>query len=143
MRTYLLDDLLPKVDRMAMAHGLEVRSPFLDTALASFVLRLPPGHKQRGLARKRVLKAAMADVLPRHIVSRRKRGFGIPLDRWFRTDLRPYATATLGPGARLRAHLDGAEVDAILAEHDAGTANHGHAIWTLLTLEVFLAHAGW
>jgi asparagine synthase (glutamine-hydrolysing) len=138
IRTYLLDDLLPKVDRMAMAHGLEVRSPMLDAGLADFVLRLPPGAKSRGVSRKRVLKRAMADVLPAHILNRRKRGFGVPLDRWFRTDLRAYAQARLGSGACVRSHLVGAELDLLLDEHQRGVADHGHAIWTLLTLEVFL-----
>ncbi len=90
IRTYLLDDLLPKVDRMAMAHGLEVRSPFLDRELAEFAFRLAPGARVRGLSLKRVLKAAMAELLPREILQRPKRGFGVPLDRWFRGDLASY-----------------------------------------------------
>ena len=143
LRTYLLDDLLVKVDRMAMAHGLEVRSPFLDTALAEFVLRLPPRSKIRGTTLKWALKDVVRDLLPREIVHRRKRGFGVPLDRWFRTSLRSFARSRLdGPGSRVRQHLHGEAVTALLDEHDRGT-NHGHTIWTLLTLEVFLRHAGW
>jgi asparagine synthase (glutamine-hydrolysing) len=143
LATYLLDDLLPKVDRMAMAHGLEVRSPFLDTALVELAFSLPSTTKQRGPFLKRVLKAAMADVLPREILHRRKRGFGLPLDRWFRNDLRPFVDARLGdPSARVRAHLDGKALDRLLAEHHAG-ASHGHALWTLLTLEVFLRKEEW
>lgn len=141
--TYLLDDLLPKVDRMAMAHGLEVRSPFLDTEFVEFAFSLPAKLKMRGPALKRVLKAAMADALPGEVLHRRKRGFGLPLDRWFRTDLRPFVQARLGdPRARVRTHLDGPTIDALLAEHLSGV-NHGHSLWTLLTLEVFLRQAGW
>ncbi len=82
--TYLVDDLLVKMDRTSMAHSLEVRSPFLDTALVEFAARLPPSLKARGLSLKRVLKRSVADLLPPEILNRRKRGFGVPLDRWFR-----------------------------------------------------------
>jgi asparagine synthase (glutamine-hydrolysing) len=144
LRTYLLDDLLPKVDRMAMAHALEVRSPFLDHELVEFALRLPRSARVRGLSRKRALKAAAADLLPREIQTRRKRGFGVPLDRWFRSDLRSYVEGTLGaPDARVRAHLAPEALDRMLGEHQRGVANHGHALWTLLTLELFLRREGW
>jgi asparagine synthase (glutamine-hydrolysing) len=140
--TYLLDDLLVKADRMSMAHGLEVRSPFLDTELAEFAAGLAPGLKARGLSLKRVLKRAVDDLLPPDILKRPKRGFGVPLDRWFRTDLEAYTRDVLGPGASVRAHLDGRQLDALVAEHAAG-AKHGHALWTLLTLELFLRRHGW
>ena len=79
LRTYLPGDLLVKADRMSMAHGLEVRSPFLDTALVELALRLPPATKIRGLRRKVVLVDAVRDLLPAAILTRRKRGFGVPL----------------------------------------------------------------
>jgi asparagine synthase (glutamine-hydrolysing) len=144
MATYLLDDLLVKVDRMAMAHGLEVRSPLLDPDVVGFGLALPAGAKLRGMSLKRALKAAMADRLPPEILRRPKRGFGLPLGRWFRTDLRSYLEGTLGvTSARIRAHLCPDELDALLAEHFDGRADHGHALWTLLTLEVFLQKEKW
>jgi asparagine synthase (glutamine-hydrolysing) len=143
LRTYLLDDLLPKVDRMAMAHGLEVRSPFLDTDLVEYSVRLPPETKARHLSRKRVLKAAVADLLPAEILGRRKHGFGVPLDRWFRRDLAAYVDTILGPQARVRKYVTSAPLDAMLAEHRAGTASHGHFLWTMLTLEVFLRRQQW
>lgn len=144
IETYLLDDLLVKADRMSMAHGLEVRSPFLDTDLLEFALRLPPATKARGLSLKRVLKAAVADLLPEEITKRRKRGFGVPLDRWFREDLGEYLESTVGaPDARVRHHLVGSAVDRVLAEHASGLRDHGHALWLLLTLEVFLRRHGW
>lgn len=139
MRTYLVDDLLVKADRMSMAHGLEVRSPFLDTALIEYVTRLPPRVKARGLALKRVLRTSIADLVPPEILKRGKRGFGVPLDRWFREDLRSYVASTLGASdARVNQHLSGAAIGRMLAEHDSGARNHGHALWTLLTLEIFL-----
>jgi asparagine synthase (glutamine-hydrolysing) len=144
LRTYLLDDLLVKADRMSMAHALEVRSPFLDHELVEFAAAIAPGVRMRGFDLKRVLKRAVAGLLPEEIVNRRKRGFGVPLDRWFREDLAPYVTGTLGaPDARVRAHLRGAGVDDLLAEHASGRVDHGHRLWTLLTLEVFLRRQGW
>jgi asparagine synthase (glutamine-hydrolysing) len=91
-----------------------------------------------------VLKAAVADLVPDEILNRPKRGFGVPLDRWFREDLRSYVAGTLGaPDARVKAHLEPEALDRILTEHDTGARNHGHALWTLLTLEVFLRREGW
>ncbi|MGH2950913.1 MAG: asparagine synthase-related protein, partial [Solirubrobacterales bacterium] len=143
LRTYLLDDLLVKTDRMSMAHGLEVRCPFLDADLLAFTARLPPALKARGPRLKRVLRAAVKDLLPREIRRRPKRGFGVPLDRWFRDDLQSYVAATLGGrDARLKQHLVPEAVDHLIAEHDAGARNHGHTLWTLLTLEVFLRREG-
>jgi asparagine synthase (glutamine-hydrolysing) len=82
--------------------------------------------------------------VPDEILKRRKHGFGVPLDRWFRQDLEPYVRSTLAaPGARVKQHLAPSAVDRLLAEHRAGQRNHGHALWTLLTLEVFLRREGW
>jgi len=144
MVSYLLDDLLVKVDRMSMAHALEVRSPLLDPDLVAFGLSLPSRDKAIGLSLKRVLKKSMAGTLPGEILHRPKRGFGLPIDRWFRTDLKSYVEGTLGsPSARVRAHLKPEALDALIAEHASGRENHGHTLWTLLTLEAFLHKQRW
>ena len=143
LQTYLLDDLLPKVDRMSMAHGLEVRSPFLDRELLELAVALPSAVQLRGMAGKRVLKRALGDLLPAEILRRRKKGFGVPLDRWFRTDLRRYLEGMLGAGARVRAHVDGGALDGMLAEQQSGAASHRDRLWALLVLEVFLRRQGW
>ena len=144
LRTYLLDDLLPKVDRSSMAHGLEVRSPFLDREMVELALRLPRAARIRGMSRKRSLKRAVTDLLPRDILNRRKQGFAVPLDRWFRRDLRSYLEGTLGaPSARLRQHLRPEALDRVLFEHQSGERNHRDTLWTLLTLEIFLRREGW
>ncbi|MDX6724395.1 MAG: hypothetical protein QOD73_2799 [Solirubrobacteraceae bacterium] len=144
LETYLLDDLLVKVDRMSMAHSLEVRSPFLDHELVEFAAGLPGRYKARGMTLKRVLRDAVRPVLPPEILSRGKRGFGVPLDRWFRTDLRAYAEGMLvAPGSRVREHLDETAVQRLVSEHMTGARNNGHPLWTLLTLEVFLRREGW
>jgi asparagine synthase (glutamine-hydrolysing) len=144
LQTYLVDDLLPKVDRMSMAHGLEVRAPFLDHELVEFALRLPPRTKVRGTSLKRCLKDAVAGMLPPGLLDRPKRGFGVPLDRWFREDLAGYVDSTLGsPRASVRQHVDGSALDVMLRDHASGRRDHGHALWTLLTLEVFLRDRSW
>ncbi len=143
LRTYLLDDLLPKVDRTSMAHALEVRSPFLDRDMVPFALSLPSAMKLRGWSRKRVLKRAVGDLLSPEILHRPKRGFGVPLDRWFRSDLRPFVEARLlGPRARLRPHVRDGSMERLWQEHLQGGSN-GLALWTLLTLEVFLETQDW
>jgi asparagine synthase (glutamine-hydrolysing) len=144
LRTYLLDDLLPKVDRTSMAHALEVRSPFLDAELLSLAFRLPPRTKTNGFARKRVLREAMTGVLPDEILRRRKRGFGVPLDRWFREDLKGYVQGRLlAPTASVGSLLDASAVAALWESHQRGEADHGLKLWALLTLEVFLQKEGW
>ena len=144
LRTYLVDDLMVKADRMSMAHGLEVRSPFLDTELVDLALRVSPAAKVRGLSLKRVLRSAVADLLPSEILTRGKRGFGVPLERWFRDDLGVYLHSKLGSSdARVKRHLAAGPIDALLAEHASGRRDHGQALWMLLTLEVFLRREEW
>jgi asparagine synthase (glutamine-hydrolysing) len=144
LRTYLLDDLLRKIDRMSMAHALEVRSPLLDRELLEFAVRLPRSARMRVWQRKRVLKAAVEDLVPSAILTRPKRGFAVPLERWFRSDLRDYLRGHLGsPSSRVRQHLRPDALDQILDEHLTGKANHREALWSLLTLEVFLRSQGW
>ena len=146
LRTYLLDDLLAKVDRMAMAHGLEVRSPFLDRELAEYAFTLAPSARLRvrDMSLKRILKTAVSDLLPAGLLERPKQGFGVPLDRWFRDELVPLVDGMLcAPGARVAGHLSHEAVRAMADAHRRGAANHGHALWTLLTLETFLRREGW
>ena len=137
-RTYLLDDLLPKMDRMTMAHGLEARSPMLDRALMEYVAGLPDRLKRRGGRGKIVLKKAVADMLPKEILRRPKHGFGVPLAEWFRGELRPRVEALLLDRPRLARWLRPDAVSRIFAEHLAGRSDRGHQLWTLLTLELWL-----
>jgi asparagine synthase (glutamine-hydrolysing) len=137
-RTYLLDDLLPKMDRMTMAHGLEARSPLLDRDLFEYVAGLPDRLKRRGSRGKRVLKEAVRDLLPASILRRPKHGFGVPLGAWFRGELRPLVEDTLLAQPRLGRWLRAGAVRAIHEEHVSGRADRGHQLWTLLTLELWL-----
>ena len=137
-RTYLLDDLLPKMDRMTMAHGLEARSPMLDRDLMEYVAGLPDRLKRRGGRGKIVLKKAVADMLPKAILTRPKHGFGVPLGEWFRGELRPRVEALLLDRPRLARWLRPDAVSRIFAEHLSGQSDRGHQLWTLLTLELWL-----
>jgi asparagine synthase (glutamine-hydrolysing) len=137
-RTYLLDDLLPKMDRMTMAHGLEARSPMLDRELMEYVAGLPDGLKRRGGRGKVVLKKAVADMLPSAILSRPKHGFGVPLGEWFRGELRPRVESLLLDRPRLARWLRPDALRQMFAEHLAGAGDRGHQLWTLLTLELWL-----
>jgi asparagine synthase (glutamine-hydrolysing) len=141
-RTYLLDDLLPKMDRMTMAHGLEARSPLLDRPLAEYVAGLPDALKRRGREGKVVLRRSVARLLPEAILRRPKQGFAVPLGDWFRGPLRPLLQDTLGAGARLRRRLRPEALDALLATHLDGRGDRGHALFTLLTLELWLRKHG-
>jgi asparagine synthase (glutamine-hydrolysing) len=137
-RTYLLDDLLPKMDRMSMAHGLETRSPMLDRSLIEYVAALPDRLKRRGGRGKIVLKKAVADMVPAEILSRPKHGFGVPLGEWFRGELKPRMEALLGDRPRLGRWLRPDAVQRLIAEHLSGKGDRGHQLWTLMTLELWL-----
>jgi len=136
--SYLPYDLLVKSDRAAMLHSLELRSPFLDTALIEYVTALPDGMKRRGLTSKWILRRAFADLVPRAILRRKKMGFGAPLGRWFRAGLRGYVRDTFGPSARLYQYVRPAFVNRLLDEHETGLQDHEYKLWLLLTMERWL-----
>jgi asparagine synthase (glutamine-hydrolysing) len=133
---YLPDCLLVKVDIATMAHGLEGRSPFLDHELMEFVATLPSGLKRRGREGKYLLKRAVRDLVPSEILDRRKMGFGVPLDHWFRQDLRAMASdLLLGGSARARGLFDGRFVRQMLDEHAGGRTRWENQLWNLIMLE--------
>jgi asparagine synthase (glutamine-hydrolysing) len=142
LRTYLLDDLLPKMDRMTMAHGLEGRSPLLDRDLIEYVTSLPDGLKRRGGRGKVILKEFGATLLPRELLERPKHGFGVPLGDWFRGELRGMVQDTLLSRPRLGRRLRVEAVQALFDEHVSGRADRGHQLWTLFTLELWLRKHG-
>ncbi len=138
-RTYLPEDLLVKVDRMTMAHGLEARSPFLDTALTEFAGALPDSLKLHRLTTKRVLREAFRHLVPPSILGRKKMGFGVPLGRWFRSQLRPLAERELVSSCSpLFQQLDRGRVLRLVNEHMEGTLDHGQKLFCLITLSLWL-----
>jgi asparagine synthase (glutamine-hydrolysing) len=141
--TYLPEDLLVKADRCSMAHGLELRSPLLDTALTELAASLPAHHLVQGRTLKRVFREAFADLLPDPILRRGKMGFGVPLALWFRTRWRPvFEARVLDPAAPIWGWLVREPVLDLWRDHQDGRADHGHALWALLTLSVWLERTG-
>lgn len=141
LRCYLQDCVLVKVDRASMAHGLEVRAPFLDTDLVEMAYSLPWTYKLRGWTTKHLLKRSMEDLLPRDIIRRPKKGFGIPVAKWLQGPLRAMATDLLAPQRLLRAGLfDAGEVERLLDEHLRGRSDHRKPLWTLMAFELWREH---
>ena len=143
--SYLLNDLLVKMDRCSMANSLETRSPFLDRELTEYVALLPDGLKLDGWRTKAILQDAFADLLPSSIQTRAKMGFGVPLDTWLRGDLREYLQdMLLAPDVRYTDYLSRRRVESLVRAHVSGQANLGLQLWTLLTFEVWLRLlSGW
>jgi asparagine synthase (glutamine-hydrolysing) len=137
--SYLHDDLLVKTDRMTMANSLEARAPFLDRALVEYVAGVPDDEKLKGLTTKAILREAFDDMLPAAVKQAPKKGFGVPLDAWFRGELKDMCRdLLLSPSAKLRSYLAQEYVRKLVDDHQAGRANHGHRLWTLLTFERWL-----
>ena len=135
LRTYLPGDLLLKADIASMAHSLEVRSPLLDHAVVELGLALPDRLKARGREGKVALRRAFAAELPPEVSERGKTGFGVPLGRWFREDLRELARDAL---ATDRGWFRPEAVTRLLDEHESGRRDHGHRLWCLLMLELWV-----
>ena len=136
--TYLPDDLLVKADRSSMMHSLELRSPLLDVELTEYVARLPDSFKRRGLTTKWILREAYKDSLPAEVLHRKKMGFGVPLDAWFRTDLNRYLQERFASGAPIFDYIQPVYVERLLKQHFRGLADHSHRLWLLLTFAVWL-----
>jgi len=141
--SYLPEDLLVKVDRASMAHGLECRSPLLDQELVAFAAALPAEWKIDGARSKRILKDAVAPWFPPGFVERRKMGFSVPIGNWFRDELRSYIRHRLLEGSLSQKSLlrrDG--IARLLDEHFSGGRNHETQIWNLLMLDLWLEEYG-
>ena len=133
---YLADDILVKVDRMAMATSLETRAPFLDADVMELAFSMPEAMKIRNGERKWVLKQAMRGILPESILTRRKEGFSIPIKNWLRRELQPLMRSLLSPDRmRARGLFDPSEVTRLVEDHVAGRENHAHTLFPLMVLE--------
>ena len=140
---YLVDDLLVKTDRASMAHSLEARVPFCDPVVAELALALPSKLKVRGLATKRLLRQAVAPLLPRSIVRGRKQGFSIPLAAWLRGELEPFAREILATETLRRHGLVSPEpVQRLLNDHVARREDLSRQIWGLMTLTLWMERYG-
>ncbi|MBN2022665.1 MAG: asparagine synthase (glutamine-hydrolyzing) [Pirellulales bacterium] len=140
--TYLPCDLMTKVDIASMAHGLECRQPFLDHRVVELAARMPIDLKLRRGRGKRILLAAFGDLVPRAIQRRKKMGFGVPLDAWFRGPLAGLARdVLLDQSARLRGYFRPEAVATLVAEHQSSRFDHSYRLWSLLFFELW--HRQW
>ncbi|HSL68848.1 MAG TPA: asparagine synthase (glutamine-hydrolyzing) [Longimicrobiales bacterium] len=139
--TYLPNDILMKVDRASMQVALEVRAPFLARSVVEFAFRQPDAYRMRGLTGKRLLRAAVADLVPRSILRRPKKGFGIPVAAWLNGPLRPLLHDMLDASALRAAGLFRADqVRRLVQQHAYGVADHRKPLWTLLVFELWRRH---
>jgi asparagine synthase (glutamine-hydrolysing) len=138
VNTYLPADLLVKMDIASMAYSVEGRSPFLDHKLMEFAASLPAQLKLHRMTAKYLLKSALRDILPEQILARSKMGFGVPLQHWFRADLRDLpGEVLLGEDSRVHAYVKPAAIGRMIQEHHDGAADHSLRLWVLLQLEMW------
>jgi asparagine synthase (glutamine-hydrolysing) len=139
LETLLPDQVLPFVDRLSMAHSVEVRPPFLDHRLAEFACSLPGSFKIKAGRVKSILKNAVKDLLPDELLERPKEGFIMPINEWLIGRLKSFVLETLSPTRLKRYDLFRVEaVSDMLANHYAGKAQWGNQIWNLLMLQLWL-----
>jgi asparagine synthase (glutamine-hydrolysing) len=135
---YLVDDLLVKTDRSSMAHSLELRVPFLDNEVAAMALGLATPLKVRGLAKKRLLRQALAPLLPKEILRGPKQGFSIPVAAWLRGPLQGFAREVLSAESLSRqGWLDPATVTGLLDAHCAGREDLSRQLWGLIAFTLW------
>jgi asparagine synthase (glutamine-hydrolysing) len=137
-RTYMIDDVLTKVDRMSMAVSLEAREPLLDHKLLEFAARVPMALKLKNGRSKYLLRRVLERRVPRSILERKKRGFEAPIGEWLRGPLAAMTHELLLDGRlRDRGIFETAEVSRLWSEHRDGRADHRHRLWQLIMLELW------
>ncbi len=138
LMTRIPDHILPIVDRMSMAHGLEVRPPLLEHRMVELAGHLPPNLKLRGSKLKYILRQVARRYLPPDLVDRPKQGFGFPLARWMRTELAPLLRTALPDARFIKAGVFCRPyVERLVREHLEGRHDHNFRLWILLNLEIW------
>ena len=136
--TYLPNDLLVKVDIAAMANSLECRSPFLDHKVIEFAASLPESLKVSGFETKSFLKKVAARLVPKEAIYRRKMGFGVPVGKWFRGEMKEFVREVLlSEGSMKRGVIKPEMLQKYVDEHTSGERDHAFRIWALLMLELW------
>lgn len=136
--TLLPDQVLQFVDKLSMAHSVEVRPPFLDHKVVEFAVSLPGSMKIKSGRVKHILKEAVRGLIPDDIIDRSKEGFLMPINHWILNNLKDYVYDMLGPSNLSRHGLLKAEaIETLLSEHYAGKVNNGNRIWNLLNLQLW------
>ena len=136
MKTYLVDDILVKVDRASMANSLEVRAPLLDHVLMEMIARMPSALKLKGKTGKYIFKKSLESVLPRSILKRPKQGFGVPLVDWFRKGLKDTAAAVLLQPDPMGV-LDRKTIEELWSKHQSGYRDYSTPLWALLMFRLW------
>src|SRR5262249_47425149 len=131
------DSVLMKVDKMSMAHALEVRVPLLDHHLVELAASVPPRLKFPGFRTRAIYRQALRGVLPPRILTPGQQGDSLPLKQWLRNELREYMVQLLDGSEVVRAYFDRAGVQSLIAEHLARRANHNHTLWALINLTLW------
>jgi len=139
VETYLPGDILTKVDRTSMAVSLEARVPLLDFDLVDFALQIPGKWRVTASESKRLFRRAIRGIVPESVLSRPKRGFEVPLGRWFRGPLRHRIEALRNPSPELRQYVDAGAVQRLVFEHVIGRRDHSAMLWRLIVLDCWLA----
>ena len=139
LKNYLQDDILVKTDRASMAVGLEVRAPFLDYTLVDFINSLPTEYKLRGFKTKYLFKELMKNKLPQNIVYRPKKGFGLPIAKWLKNDLKVFVLDSFSESKIKREGIFNFNyIKNLLQEHFSGQKDNRKVLWTLLIFEIWL-----
>lgn len=137
-RTYMMDDILVKVDRASMYNSLEVRTPFLDTDIVEFANSLPIKLKCKGLQRKYILKKLLEGKLPKEIIYRKKKGFGMPIAKWLRTDLKPLVDELLNKEFINEQNIFNYDyIKTLVDDHMNMIRDNRKYIWTLLVFQMW------
>ena len=136
IKTYLVDDILVKVDRASMANSLEVRSPLLDHVLMELVARMPSSLKLKGSIGKYIFKKSLEGILPHKILTRRKQGFGVPVAEWFRKDLKQTAAAVLLKDDPMGL-LNTKGVVELWNKHQSGMRDFSTPLWAILMFRLW------
>ncbi|MCP4117303.1 MAG: asparagine synthase (glutamine-hydrolyzing) [Desulfobacteraceae bacterium] len=138
LKTYLPGDILVKVDRMSMAHSLEVRAPILDHNVIEYAASIPVALKYNKGEKKYILKRSLAKVLPEEILYRKKMGFSVPLAEWFRNEIKSEAEEVLfGDDSNLAVFFNIDTVKKIWKSHQTGLRNYGSVLWALYLYELW------
>lgn len=138
VKTFLVDDILVKVDRMSMANSLEIRAPLLDYRLVEYAAGLPSNLKLKGLRSKYVFKNALNGYLPEEILFRKKEGFSSPIKNWLRMELKPLLLDLLSPSlVKQRGYFNSNYIERLTHEHIGGKENHAHRLWPLMLFELW------
>jgi asparagine synthase (glutamine-hydrolysing) len=141
LKVYLANDVLVKVDRMSMAHGLEVRAPFLDRRIVEFAFRLPPAHKMPQLRPKHLLKRIARRRLPIELLTLPKRGFTAPMAEWIRGRYAGrFRDEVLTNGSMISTLVDMHELRRLFAHHVDGEGDHSHVLWAVWILDRWARH---